>query len=615
MDDVSDPSAPSGTARPATAEGARAFVITPFTRLARLHATSTAADAMVAASLAGTIFFSMPAGTARVPVLRFLIVTMIPFGVVSPLIGPAIDRMKGGHRLMVLGSCAARAVLCFLLISNVPALHSKKVPLAFYPLALLILVGGKAYGIARSALVPTVVRSDSELVKANGKLSEISNYASVVGVVPAFLVGHFLGVKWSIGLAAITYAAATMIGLKIPRGRVATEKADITERHELRGVSIIMAGSAMGLIRACVGFLTVLVAFDFRGNRPAWEAGVVAGASVVANTIGAKVGPRVRAVTNEENLLTGTLVLLVLAGVFALVGGDLWGATAVAGAVGFAAGAGRVAFDSILQRDAPDANRGRAFARFETRFQVAWAVGAIIPVLPGIHISVGAGMALILLVALFALGSYLVARLSYAHRTGTSQNAATAAAVEIEERFSEVSSEVKGALASGGRQLFRKLRPRPVVDDPGADPALRPHVAEAHVDAVSGGPLTAFDQDRTPPPGLGGALDPELASSSPVAWQPPPDEHEPTYPWEPPAEPDAGPSEYLADLDASVANPFPWTPDDPTRHAPGEGIGIDPDGPTQVAGTPGDPGPRPRPRGGRPGQPSQVVRQRRRRRR
>jgi len=46
-----------------------------------------------------------------------------------------------------------------------------------------------------------------------------------------------------------------------------------------------------------------------------------------------------------------------------------------------------------VQRDAPDANFGRSFARFETRFQLVWVAGAAIPVvfpIPG-----GVGMALI----------------------------------------------------------------------------------------------------------------------------------------------------------------------------------------------------------------------------
>ncbi len=56
--------------------------------------------------------------------------------------------------------------------------------------------------------------------------------------------------------------------------------------------------------------------------------------------------------------------------------------------VGFlvAAGAaiGRLAFDSLVQRDGADAARGRAFARFETRFQLAWVGGGLLAVLfPG----------------------------------------------------------------------------------------------------------------------------------------------------------------------------------------------------------------------------------------
>jgi hypothetical protein len=51
----------------------------------------------------------------------------------------------------------------------------------------------------------------------------------------------------------------------------------------------------------------------------------------------------------------------------------------VASAVAVGAAAGRLAFDSLVQRDAPEAARGRTFARFETRFQLAWVGGAFIP--------------------------------------------------------------------------------------------------------------------------------------------------------------------------------------------------------------------------------------------
>ena len=61
-----------------------------------------------------------------------------------------------------------------------------------------------------------------------------------------------------------------------------------------------------------------------------------------------------------------------------------------------------MAFDSLVQRDGAEAARGRAFARFETRFQLAWVVGGVIAVaFPG------GGRGGIFLGALVMLGSGL----------------------------------------------------------------------------------------------------------------------------------------------------------------------------------------------------------------
>jgi hypothetical protein len=57
--------------------------------------------------------------------------------------------------------------------------------------------------------------------------------------------------------------------------------------------------------------------------------------------------------------------------------------------VGVSASAGKLAFDSLVQRDAPKAVQGRSFARFETEFQLVWVVGALIPVALSIPERVG----------------------------------------------------------------------------------------------------------------------------------------------------------------------------------------------------------------------------------
>ncbi|MCU1455089.1 MAG: Major Facilitator Superfamily transporter, partial [Acidimicrobiales bacterium] len=437
---------------PRTAAGTKAFIVTPFARLARTHAVSAAADAMVVAALAGSVFFSQPAGGARTPVLRYLLLTMLPFALVSPLIGPLIDRLHSGHRYVVIGTQLVRAAFCFLMISSIKSGNT-----IFFLEALVFLMMQKAYQVARSALVPTVVASDDELVEANSKLALISGVMSFVGVVPSAALLKAFGPQWSVGLAMCTFVVAGLLGTRIAATKVASTPAGSTEKAELRSAGIVLAGSAMGVLRGCVGFLTLLVAFDFKGHRPAWQLGVVGGASVLSSLLGAAFAPRIRQLTSEENLLTAMLVLVVLGAVVATMVADVAGAALLGACIGFGAAAGKLAFDSILQRDAPDANRGRSFAKFETRFQVMWVVGAFIPV--AIEMSVLAGVLLVLGVTLAALFFYVVGRLAWAHRSGERVNAATAAAVEIEGRFADVSGEVKGRLRRTTRGALRRVVP------------------------------------------------------------------------------------------------------------------------------------------------------------
>ena len=67
-------------------------------RLSRVHALSAAGDAMITVALAGSLFFSIDPSTPD-GVGLYLALTIAPFAVVSPLIGPVIDRYAGGRRL------------------------------------------------------------------------------------------------------------------------------------------------------------------------------------------------------------------------------------------------------------------------------------------------------------------------------------------------------------------------------------------------------------------------------------------------------------------------------------------------------------------------------------
>ena len=153
----------------------------------------------------------------------------------------------------------------------------------------------------------------------------------------------------------------------------------------------------MLILRACAGFMLFHLAFLFRGEP---NEKTLIGAAVALSALGTMAGnasaPRLRAVLHEERMITVALVLPAVAGIVAAVVGGAWAGIAVAAIVNLSAALCRLSFESIVQRDGPATNRGQAFARFETRFQLGWVIAAVLPVLlemPGAvgNLLVGAG--------------------------------------------------------------------------------------------------------------------------------------------------------------------------------------------------------------------------------
>lgn len=384
--------------RPALpSEDARAiFAISPFTRLARAHVFSTAGDALFAIGLAGTVFFDVELDSARWEVALTLLLTIAPFAVAAPLIGPSLDRLRGGRRWMIVGTQAGRAITCLLLVQQLDHL-------AFYPLAFLMLVFGKSYQIAKSAIVPTTVRNDAELVEANSKLSLIGGLSVAAAAIPGGIFWQLGGSDWVVGFAAVVFTVGAIVSTRVPATLVAEDPVDDAERNELRGIGILLAASAMGLLRGIVGFLAFLLAFNFKGDG-IWKLAVVAVAAQAGFLAGAALAPRLRKIAGEERILIGVLITLVVTSTGAAFTGGLFVASLMSFTVGAGSSVGKQAFDAIVQRDAPDANRGRSFARFETRFQLLWVIGALIPVVT--DIPTAPGFAVMAAVAGFSAVSY-----------------------------------------------------------------------------------------------------------------------------------------------------------------------------------------------------------------
>ena len=138
----------------------------------------------------------------------------------------------------------------------------------------------------------------------------------------------------------------------------------------------------MTMLRAIVGFTFFHLAFWLRSQDQGavWFAAVV-GVSALASMVGNAMAPKVRTHVREEiDAASSPAGRVAAAGLGVAVLGGPIGAVVLAGVLNLVAALGRLSFESIVQRDAPGANQGRAFAVFETRFQLAWAVGAFLAV-------------------------------------------------------------------------------------------------------------------------------------------------------------------------------------------------------------------------------------------
>jgi hypothetical protein len=345
----------------------------PFSRLALAHALSVGGDTLIAVALAGSIFFNVSADAARPKVLLYLGVTMVPFAVVAPVMGPALDRTRGGRRLVLAASAAGRALLCLLMAGHIKSI-------LFYPEAFGALALSKGALVAKSALVPAVVDDDTALVEANSRLALIAVLSGAVLAPVGAGVSALLGASWVLRLGTLVLAAAAVAAVRVPAAKHLAPPVAAVEVAELRARPVLLAATAMALLRAGVGFLTFVVAFALkRTHEPAWLFGLVVAAGAAGGLVGAVLAPPLRRRVREEAILTGALLLPAVVAIFGARGFSRVGVAVVAAAVSVGASAGRLAFDSLVQRDAPDATRGRTFARFETRFQLAWVAGAFVP--------------------------------------------------------------------------------------------------------------------------------------------------------------------------------------------------------------------------------------------
>lgn len=402
-------------------------------RLIELHAVNGAGDVMITVALASTVFFSVPTDEARGRVALYLAITMAPFTLLAPVIGPLLDRLPHGRRAAMAAAMLARALLAVVLSSAVVTGG-----IQLYPAALGVLVSSKAYGVVRSAVVPRLLPPKFSLVKANSRVTLGGLLATGVAA-PVGAGLQMIGPRWPLFGACALFLAGVALSFTLPhkvdsargerRALLAADEAHLhgpvrrARKPGLRtvGPAVTHGLAANATLRWLSGFLIFFLAFLLRehpltGESAAVSLGLVGVSAGAGNALGTAVGAWFRSRAPEIIIVTAVGTVCGVAIVSAIFFGAFMTAC-LAAVAGFAQALSKLSLDATIQRDVPESVRTSAFARSETLLQMAWVVGGAV----GIALPLNGVLGLSVAAAVLATGWLTTAKgLLTAARTGPS---------------------------------------------------------------------------------------------------------------------------------------------------------------------------------------------------
>jgi MFS family permease len=397
--------------------------------LIELTAAGSLGDAFVTVALAGTLFFSASPDQARGKIALALLITMAPFAVLAPLIGPMLDKVQQGRRFILAGTLLARGLLCWGMAGAV----SHNDSLTLLPAAFGVLVLQKAFGVTRSAIAPRLLPADLTLVTANARSALASLIASTVGAglaagIDVIFGGGQAGAGWVLRIGTIVYLAAVVLSLRLPDGvdsplvepgvmaapagagpgpdgpsgepdgsggpgggpdRAENGPAGTVPLPSRRprwrfprlGPVVAEAMGANATLRAYSGFMIFFLAFLLRtvhfGSTPDKLAlGEMIGAAGLGGLLGTAIGAGLKS-RAPQAIVFVMLGLATVVTAACAVFFSLWAALAVAATAAIGQALVKLALDSILQREIGEEIRSSTFAASETLHQLSWVVGGL----------------------------------------------------------------------------------------------------------------------------------------------------------------------------------------------------------------------------------------------
>lgn len=359
----------------------------PFRWLSAEFGASVAGDTLIALGLAGSLFFSVPSAEARDKVALYLLLTLAPYAVIAPMLPRLFARFPGSYRASLAASSAGRAAIALFLAIGVNTFW-------LYPLAFTLLVLSRLHTIAKGSLVPVTVAGPQALVAANGLLARVGIVGGAIVVPIGAASVRWVGPWPALVVAAMCFALAALCAQQVPSP---ARHDPVAVRGRPRSALPRLARlpmAATAVVRFVNGFLLALLAFVFKDvDAPLAEFGALLFAAGLGYGVASYVSPFLARRLREEPTVLAALAIEAAA---AFITAQIFGLTAaviLAASAGLAWGTAKFGFDALLQKTASRDQRGAAFTRAETIFQLLWVLGALLPIAFTISSTVGLSFA------------------------------------------------------------------------------------------------------------------------------------------------------------------------------------------------------------------------------
>lgn len=347
-----------------------------------------ASDAAMAVALANTLFFSAAsADSSKGKVALYLLITIAPFALVAPVIGPMLDRIQRGRRLAMCVTSIGQLLACVVMATHFDGW-------LLYPAALAKMVLSKSFTVLKAAVTPRVVPQDITLSKTNARLTSFGLIGGLAFGAVATLVLKLFDSSGALWFTALICGVGAVQAMRIPawvevtEGEVPASLAAHPEKPKRQpmGRNVVVALSGNGTIRVLTGFLMMFSAFAVRAQTEGHAfkqlllLGVIAGAAGAGSFIGNGIGARLHLGNPDQVVLSCIMGCLASTVVATIMPGIA--TAAIVGLVGATASAlSKNSLDAVIQDDLPEESRASAFGRSETVLQLAWVFGGALGVL------------------------------------------------------------------------------------------------------------------------------------------------------------------------------------------------------------------------------------------